>query len=424
MRDCSGSVAPLALDDRNSKFSRARNADFLAMLMAAALPWSTTAFGIFSVFWLVSVAAVIDIRQFFQFIRRPPWTLSIAIVGLAILGMFWAAAPWSARIHIAGTTAKLLALPLFAYQFERSANGAKVLSAFYCSCVVLMGLSWLHRFGIVTTPFSTVVAGVPVKNWITQGVEFVLCAFGSAALSIITWQRGRTYLSLGCAILAAAFVLNLVFVPSSRTALISFLVLLPILTYRYIGRRRSLLLYATVAAAGVAFWFASPNIRERFASIPQQIGWYETGAVQASVGLRLEYWSNSLIFIEEAPVLGHGTGSIRELFARAAVGKKVTQNEIVANPHNQTLYFALQWGLTGVILLIAMWTSHLLLFTETRWLSWMGILVVSQNIFDSIFNSHISDYVEGWIYVIGVGVCAGSVAGHFSNAKNRSTLSP
>ncbi|OJU30436.1 MAG: hypothetical protein BGN91_04490 [Nitrobacter sp. 62-13] len=60
-----------------------------------------------------------------------------------------------------------------------------------------------------------------------------------------------------------------------------------------------------------------------------------------------------------------------------------------------------------MILLYAMWITHFLMFTETRWISWLGIIVVSQNILESLFNSHLSDYVEGWIYVLGVGI-AGS----------------
>lgn len=392
-----------------SETTRARNADILAILMAAALPWSTTAFGIVTALWLLAMGAVVDLRQFFPLIQRRPWALAIAIFALGLAGTLWAHSPWTERIHAAGTLVKLLAIPLLVYQFQRSSAGPRVLCAFYVSCVALLVVSWLHRFGWATTHFSDVVAGVPVKNWITQGVEFVLCAFGSAALAIVMYQAGRRSLAFTCAVLAVAFVLNLVFVPSSRTALLSVIFLLPLLTYRYIGRRRSLLLYLAVAVSGAVFWFTSPNVRERLESIPQQIGWYETGAVQASVGLRLEYWSNSLKFIKESPLFGHGTGAIRELFAHETSGKNVTQYEVVANPHNQTLYFAISWGTIGVLLLFAMWISHVLVFSGLGLVSWIGMLVVIQNIFDSIFNSHISDYVEGWIYVMGVGVCAGAI---------------
>jgi hypothetical protein len=34
---------------------------------------------------------------------------------------------------------------------------------------------------------------------------------------------------------------------------------------------------------------------------------------------------------------------------------------------------------------------------------------VVQNIFTSLFNSHIFDFNEGWMYVLGVGVAGGMV---------------
>ena len=34
-----------------------------------------------------------------------------------------------------------------------------------------------------------------------------------------------------------------------------------------------------------------------------------------------------------------------------------------------------------------------------------------QNIFTSLFNSHLFDFHEGWMYVLGVGVAGGMVLG-------------
>jgi O-antigen ligase len=39
----------------------------------------------------------------------------------------------------------------------------------------------------------------------------------------------------------------------------------------------------------------------------------------------------------------------------------------------------------------------------------IGLLVVVQNIFTSLFNSHLFDFHEGWMYVLGVGVAGGIV---------------
>jgi hypothetical protein len=128
-----------------------------------------------------------------------------------------------------------------------------------------------------------------------------------------------------------------------------------------------------------------------------------------SIGLRLEYWQKSLRLFAEAPVLGHGTGSTRGLFEQAAVGRVGAAADVVSNPHNQTLNVAVQWGALGVIVLYAMWLSHLLLFRGDGLMAWIGLTVVVQNFFTSLFNSHIFDFNEGWMYVLGVGIAGAMV---------------
>ena len=126
--------------------------------------------------------------------------------------------------------------------------------------------------------------------------------------------------------------------------------------------------------------------------------------------MRLEFWKKSLRFFTEAPLIGHGTGSIRGLFEEAATGSRVVATGVVVgNPHNQTLNVAIQWGAIGVAVLYAMWLLHLLLFRGEGLQAWIGLLVVVQNIFTSLFNSHIFDFTEGWMYVLGVGVAGGMV---------------
>ncbi|WP_297534474.1 O-antigen ligase family protein [Nitrobacter sp.] len=303
---------------------------------------------------------------------------------------------------------KLLAIPLLMHQFERSRKGFTVFLAFLGSCTVLLALSWLSWFEPRIILVHDKIPGVPVKNWITQGVEFVLCIFGSAALALAMWRKERRYAATGSALLGTAFFLNMALVASSRTALVSLPVLLLVSTLRYMKWRDVLILYLAIAFTAVLTWFLAPNLRERIDSIQQQ--YMLSQSQQTSVGLRLEYWTKSLKFIRSAPLAGHGTGSIRGLFDREAVGKAVTDQQIVANPHNQTLYFAIEWGVIGAILLYAMWTTHFLTFTEMRWISWLGLIVVSQNILGSLFNAHLSDYVEGWIYVMGVGVAGGMIS--------------
>ncbi len=57
-----------------------------------------------------------------------------------------------------------------------------------------------------------------------------------------------------------------------------------------------------------------------------------------------------------------------------------------------------------------MWYFHLALFLERSFVAWIGLVVVVQNFVSSLVNSHLFDFHEGWIYVLGVGVAGGMVA--------------
>jgi len=142
----------------------------------------------------------------------------------------------------------------------------------------------------------------------------------------------------------------------------------------------------------------------------QQYQYYQQN-IPRSTGERLEYWQKSLGFFADAPLTGHGTGSIQHLFEQAAAGQTGLAAEITKNPHNQTLSVAVQWGIAGIAVLYAMWMVHLLLFRGQGLANWIGLLVVVQNLVSSLFNAHLFDFVEGWMYVLGVGIAGGMSLG-------------
>ena len=124
-------------------------------------------------------------------------------------------------------------------------------------------------------------------------------------------------------------------------------------------------------------------------------------------------------YITTAPILGHGTGSTKELFERLAEGKSGPWADKIRNPHNQTLYVAIQWGLFGCIILFSMWGVHLHLFRGRGLIEWIGLCVVIQNVLSSLVNSHLFDFHAGWLYVLGVGVAGAIVRRESTSAAIR-----
>jgi len=385
--------------------------DLFAILTVASLPWSTSLAAIFNAAFLVCMVPFLDIRAFLQSLTRPICAAPIALFVLALVGTLWSDAAWGARLYALSPTVKLLVLPVLLYHFERSPRGNWIFVAFLVSCALLSVMSWLVAFyPHLTLKPDQVERGIFVKNYIDQSQEFALCAVALAYPIVLLLREKHYWLAGLLTALALSFFVNMVFVVVSRTALVTVPIMFGVFALLHL-RRRSIALIAVALIAGAAIaWQASPYLRKTADSFASDYTRYVEKGEPTSLGLRLEFWRKSLGFFAEAPIMGHGTGSTRGLFEQAKTGSGYQASaEVIGNPHNQTLNVAVQWGAIGIAVLYAIWILHLLLFRGDGLAHWVGLLVVVQNVFTSLFNSHLFDFHEGWMYVIGVGVAGGMV---------------
>jgi O-antigen ligase len=386
-------------------------ADVSALLLSVALPWSTSLVAVFAVLMLIALGPFLDIEALWRSVKRPIAAVPIALFLLAAVGTLWSPAPWGERLYAVGPTLKLLMLPLLFYHFERSERGRSIFIAFLVSCSLLSVMSWIVAYypQLTMKQADHASRGIFVKDYIDQSQEFALCAV-ALAYPIIKLLRDRKIgLALLLATVAAGLVANMAFVIVSRTALVTMPIMAVVFGLLHLRWRVNLMIAAALIAISVMAFAASPQLEWTVQTFSRDYQLYQKG-VPTSIGERLEYWRNALQFFASAPLVGHGTGSTKGLFEQAEHAPGwLAGVRVFPNPHNQTLNVAIQWGVFGVALLYAMWLLHLLLFRGEGLANWIGLLVVVQNIFTSLFNSHIFDFHEGWMYVLGVGVAGGMV---------------
>jgi O-antigen ligase len=389
--------------------ARILNVDLLTILIAILLPWSTSGVAIAAVLWVFALIPTLELRPFLASLKRPISALPIALFGLAVVGTLWSDATWSARLYAVDPTVKLLALPLLFYHFERSPRGLWVFVSFLASCIVLMAVSWAVAFDPnLTLKPEAAGRGIFVKNYIDQSQEFALCAVALAYPIMAFVKDNRIRLAALLAAVALGLVANMLFVVASRTTLVTLPLMLAVFALLHLHCRTVIALVCAAALVVAAAWIASPNLRRTASTFISDYQYSQQRNNPTGLGSRLEYWQKSVDFFQGAPVIGHGSGATRGLFEQAAIGETGVQAEIVKNPHNQTLNVAVQWGVIGIVALYAMWLVHLLLFRGDGLMTWIGLLVVVQNFLTSLFNSHLFDFVEGWMYVLGVGIAGGT----------------
>jgi len=387
----------------------ARLADGLAIALAASLPWSTTATGILALLLLLALLPTLNGASVRRELSTAAGGLPLLLWALGVVGMIWADVPLAERLDGLDSFHKLLFIPLLMIHFRRSAHGAWTMNAFLLSCSALLVVSWTVWLFPDLAWHHGKEPGIPVKDRIAQSAMFTICTFILVDIARAAWRRARRGAALACLLLALTFLANIFFIATSRTALVVIPLLLLLFGFKRFDWQGTVGLAAALAVLAAAAWLISDHLRNRVLNFVHEVQIYRSENVSTSAGERLEFWQKSLRFVAAAPLIGHGTGAIREQFRQAVVGEAGASALAAANPHNQTLAVAIQLGLVGVAALYAMWIAHLFLFRGEGLTAWIGLIVVVQNLAGSLFNSHLFDFTHGWVYVLGVGVAGGVV---------------
>jgi O-antigen ligase len=381
-------------------------ADWLALGVAIALPWSTSAAAICIAAWVVVLLPTLDWAALRRELTTPAGGLPVVLWCLGVLGTFCADVGWHERLAGLGSFHRLLALPLLLAQFRRSENGLRVACGFFISSVVALIASYALVF--MAPAWWNGVNGVPAHDSIFQGTEFLICGFGAIGYAALA-DGGNSRWRKPLFALGALFLANFAFAVASRSALAIAPLLFLLLgwrLFRWKGVVGAGILAVLVAALT---WSASPVLRDRIKGSFQELQEYRTANEVTSIGEHLAFLGESWRIIASAPLIGHGTGSIPEQFRDVTAGRTGASGRITVNPHNQTFAVAIQLGILGAIALWAMWIAHLALFRGESAIAWLGLVTVVENIVSSVAHSHLFDFNNGWLYVFAVGVLGGTV---------------
>jgi O-antigen ligase len=386
-------------------------ADWVVVAVAASLPWSTSATSILLGLWLLVTAGSLDVASVRRQIATAAGGLPALLWLLAAIGMLWADVSWSDRLDGLGGFHRLLIIPLLLAQFQRSDRGVYVLYGFLAGAVALLLVSWILTIDPALTWLrgnaDHPAYGVPVKDVISQSTVFVLCTFA------LLWcvgdrVRERNWLiAIALAVVAALFLADLIFVAISRGDVIAALFLVVLFGWRQFGWKGAVIACLLGCVLAAAAWSSSPYLRDRLNAAVTDVEAYRTTHVHNDVGDHVEFLRKSFDFVRQAPLIGHGTGSIRDLFRQSAAGQSGAAGIATANPHNQIFAVAIQLGLMGAAVLLAMWIAHYLLFRGSGLVAWIGAVVVAENVITSLTSSHLFDFTHGSLYVVGVGVTGG-----------------
>jgi O-antigen ligase len=391
-------------------------ADWAAVAIAVALPWSTSAVGLAIAVWLLVLLPSLGAGSVKHALATPAAGFAVVLWCLGVVGMLWADVSWHDRVAGLGSFHRLLAIPLLLAQFRRSRNGIWVACGFFISSTALLIASYAIAF---TFGDRWPTYGVPVHDTIFQGSVFLICAFGAFGYGALARDKRPALWQIALFTLGALFVINFAVVITSRIAFVIAPILLFLFGWRLFGWKGALSALLLAAILGSAMWVGSPILRDRIARSVLEMEKYHAAGEATSIGEHIAFLRESIPIIASAPMIGHGTGSIGEEFRRITAGKSGAAAMATVNPHNQTFAVAIQLGLVGAAVLWAMWIAHIALFTGPSAPAWLGFVLVTENIVSSTVHSHLFDFNSGWLYVFGVGVLGGTILSDRDRASKK-----
>jgi O-antigen ligase len=377
-----------------------------AIATAFALPLTTSGEAIAVSIFAMLALMTLDRARLVTTLRNPAAWIPILLFALMLVGVAWSTQPLFDAVKAAGNYAKLLLIPLLIATAFTPRQALQIGYGFLAACAILLVLSWASLlwpsgpWGWLKSP------GVAVKDNAVQSSCFALCALGLALGAIRSWQQRRIGRAMAGFIVAALFFADIFLIPVSKTGLLMAAALLALLLVHAGGWKRAVLIAVpTVMLMGVALWTSAPA-QQRLADFWTDMRSSTAGQESVSTGARLDFWTKGIEFVKDAPLIGHGTGSIRSLYQALEATRPSPYGAATPDPHNQFLAIAIQVGLGGVALLLAMWTAHLVLFMGRGLPCILGQAVVLQNVIGSLFNSHLSSVSLGMVYCLAVGLLA------------------
>lgn len=287
-------------------------------------------------------------REKLAAVRTNPVALyACALFALYVIGALYSIGERGDVLHAIDKASVLLLIPLLVSLGPDGALQRRALHAFMAAILLTLVLSYMIWLGLI--PESRFIKGTPdnpvvFKLHITHSVFMVLGAF-LFALEARSAQDIRLKLLL--AAVAVLAVINIVFLTLGRTGQLVLALLLFYYFFRWL-RWRGLALAAIVSTVigAAVYWSPASSLHRGARTAIEEIGAWQPGRpAQTSIGLRLEFYRNTLAAVKERPLLGAGTGGFQKAYAQQIEGTGMAASR---NPHNEYLMVATQLGLIGL----------------------------------------------------------------------------
>lgn len=297
--------------------------------------FSTALTAIFSIlmilFWLGSGAY----KNIPLIVKENPVTLpAFGLFVLFIIGVFYTPAPLEDALDFLKKYRVLLYIPIV-MSLCRVDNsiGKNIINSFFIGYFALLVNAYLVDFGLIPANKISIFR---------HGGGFLVIFAYLVIHRILTEDKGR----LLWAVFFAIICYDLFFILHTRTGWVLFLALSFLFFVQYFSFRKQLLLSGSLLLACVLIFQFSNTFNKEIHKTITNLKNYDVSAQNSDtdLGVRLDWYQNSIDLIKLKPLFGYGTGSFFNAQQKIIKGKDTIP---ATDPHNEFFLIGVQIGLIG-----------------------------------------------------------------------------
>jgi O-antigen ligase len=379
----------------------------LPVLLIFVIPVSTAltniVLGLLFLCWIL-VNGSDRFRTWLEFLRSNPVAqMGTAVFCMYLLGMFYTGGENAQVVESLSDGVRFLCIGMMMVYFKEDGIRRAFLAAFMTVMGVILVLSCLLWL-------DSLPAMIPVKGNSANCVVFhdhikhnIFMAFAAFYAGLQIRNPGTGVFRKGFwTVFSLAALANVLFMVAGRTGHVIVLILLAYYLLTWSRAKSMAAGILVLLLLGVFAWInpSNPFFSRARTAIEEVKDWqYDQPAdLTSSSGLRMEWMVNSLQIIRENPLIGTGTGSFKAVYSRFVAH---TQMTVTDNPHNEYLMTAVQFGLAGVLLLLAffwMQWRHAGSFQDpVQGRAARGLVLLMMTA--CLTASPLQDSAEGWFFV-------------------------
>ena len=393
----------------------ARCCGWLTVAVAASIPLGTATTNVLGALLLIALILAGGYKTHWQRWRVHPFAIAtLVLCAVIFIGISYSNAPMDEIVRALKKYARLLYAPIAIAVLVDGRWRRRALLAWMAAMLLTLVLSYIHA--VWAFPLARATREHELndhyifKHHITQNVMmsvFAVAAFAEAwRLRARTDSRWRIYAWM-CIAFAAA--INILFFVWGRAGYLTLFVnLLVVALVAFMAARDTRLTWVAGGLITVVFAAAATSdmVHQRFHAAVSEVESSQERGIATSIGQRMEYASKSVDLIEARPVLGWGTGSYAMEYCRIAKSAEWCKLGSY-NPHNQFLFFAVQFGMLGLVALLA-WlvTAGLSLRRLPIHEQLVGYSLLATLVVHSLLDSPLYIVTEGTWYPLMLGIFA------------------